>query len=197
MNSSKITSCSSFVYKNLEVISINNKTRKINSLKSIKKSNSCSVILTKTMSKILTKNILNVFNENKEKNHKKNDKDSKHIYDDKNNNNKISQKSEKKSKKVDLYGQNYNLENMRKIAPKASELFYHIYNIKNIYIYFKDNETLGNLNRDIIPNVFYNHMIYNREHAIYNNKCKYLKACIVQRNKKKLLSVIYYFPYTN
>ena len=98
---------------------------------------------------------------------------------------------------MDLYGQNYNLENMRKIAPKASELFYHIYNIKNINIYFKDNETLGNLNKDTIPNVFYNHMIYNREHVIFNNKCKYLKTCIVQRNKKKLLSVIYYFPCTN
>jgi hypothetical protein len=108
---------------------------------------------------------------------------------------KIAQKSEKKVKSMDLYGQNYNLENMRKMDPKGNELFYHIYNIKNINIYI--NETLGNLNKDIIPNVFYNHMIYNREHSICNNKCKYLKTCIVQRNKKKLLSVIYYFPYTN
>jgi hypothetical protein len=107
---------------------------------------------------------------------------------------KIAQKSEKKVKSMDLYGQNYNLENMRKMAPKANELFYHIYNIKNINIYIKDNETLGNLNKDIIPNVFYNHMIYNRDNSIIDNKCKYLKSCILQRNKKKLSSIIYYFP---
>ena len=131
MNSSKITSCSSFVYKNTEIIYINNKTSHINSLKCIKKSNSCSVIIAKTINKILSKNTLNVFNENKnEKNHKNNDNDNKQIYDVKNINNnvlhKISQKNEKKLKIMDLYGQNYNLENMRKIAPKASELFYHI-----------------------------------------------------------------------
>lgn len=102
--------------------------------------------------------------------------------------------NQKKNKNIELYGQNCNLEYFRKNAPKAPELFSHIYNINNINVFTKDNETLGKLNKNIIPNVYYNHMIYNREYSIFNINCKYLKICIVQRNKKKLSSIIYYRP---
>ena len=167
----------------------------INSLKNLKKSNSFSVIIRKSISKILNKNISNVVNKNKKEKSNNGNIIKKCHY---NNNNdaleKIVHKSKKKVKTFELYGQNFNLEYFRKIPPKTPELFNHIYNIKNINVFTKDNETLGNLNKDIIPNVYYNHMIYNRDLEINNNKCKYLKSCIVQRNKKKISSIIYYFP---
>ena len=191
-----MTSYSSFVNKNTEVISTNNQVNNINSLKKNKKSNSLSIIIRKSISKILNKYTSNVVNENKnEKNNK--DKDIKKPFFNKNDNNilqNILHNKEKKIKGIELYGQNFNLEYFRKNPPKAPELFDHIYNIQNINVFTKDNEALGSLNKDIIPNVFYNHMIYNRDNSINYNKCKYFKSCIVQRNKKKLSSIIYYFP---
>jgi len=139
-------------------------------------------------------------NENKNENNNK-DRVYKKIDFDKNDNNNAKHKivhiSEKRIKRVEQYEQNYNLEYFRKNPPKPSELFNHVYIINNINIFTKENETLGKLNRDIIPNVYYNHMIYNRYNSKFNNKCKYLKTCIVQRNKKKLLSIIYYVPCCN
>ena len=191
-----MTSYSSFVNKNTEVISTNNQVNNINSLKKNKKSNSLSIIIRKSISKILNKYTSNVVNENKnDKNN--NDKVIKKAFFNKNDNNalqKIVHNNEKKIKGIELYGQNCNLEYFRKNPPKAPELFDHIYNIKNINVFTKENETLGSLNKNIIPNVYYNHMIYNRDNSIIDNKCKYLKSCILQRNKKKLSSIIYYFP---
>lgn len=191
-----MTSYSSFVYKNTEVINTNNQVNNIKLLKNFKKSNSLSLIIRKSISQILNKYTSNIVNENKnEKNNKY--KDIKKAFFNKKDNNalqKIFHNNEKNIKAIELYGQNCNLEYFRKNPPKAPELFDHIYNIKNNNVFTKDNETLGSLNKDIIPNVFYNHMIYNRDNSIIDNKCKYLKSCILQRNKKKLSSIIYYFP---
>lgn len=168
----------------------------INSLKNFKKSNSFSIIIRKSISKILNKNTSNTVNKSKKDKNNNGNVIIKDHYN-KNNNDALEKKvhkSEKKVKTIELYGQNCNLEYFRKIPPKVPELFSHIYSIKNNNVFIKDNETLGNLNKDIIPNVYYNHMIYNRDLEIINNKCKYLKSCIVQRNKKKISSIIYYFP---
>lgn len=167
----------------------------INSLKNFKKSNSFSIIIRKSISKILNKNTSNTVNKSKKDKNNNGNVIIKDHYN-KNNNDALEKKvhkSEKKVKTIELYGQNCNLEYFRKIPPKAPELFSHIYSIKNNNVFIKDNETLGNLNKDIIPNVYYNHMIYNRDLEIINNKCKYLKSCIVQRNKKKypLLYIIF------
>ena len=73
-----MTSYSSFVYKNTEVIRTKNQVNNINSLQNFKKSNSLSVIIRKSISKILNKYTSNVVNENK---------------NDKNNNEKVIKKA--------------------------------------------------------------------------------------------------------
>ena len=85
---------------------------------------------------------------------------------------------------------------MREKPPKLPELFSHNYNFKeNELILDKSNETFGKLNKETIPITFYNHlMINNTSKKFVNNRNKYFKTSITQRNKKKLLTIIYYSP---
>ena len=103
-------------------------------------------------------------------------------------------KKEKIKKDNDLYGQNFNLKNLRESPPRSPDLFYHQYNFKNQKIFSKDNENFNVLNRNNIPNVFYNHLIINENNIGFNNKCKYKKISIIKRNKNRLLTIIYYSP---
>ena len=120
----------------------------------------------------------------------------------KNVNKKIISKQKQSSKvssnknKNELYSQKIEVSCMREKPPKLPELFSHNYNFKeNELILDKSNETFGKLNKETIPITFYNHlMINNTSKKFVNNRNKYFKTSITQRNKKKLLTIIYYSP---
>lgn len=97
----------------------------------------------------------------------------------------------KKNKKIELYGQDLDLKDMKASPPKEPELFLHVYNFKNRNILFKNNETSSILNKGNIPNVYYNHLMISKEYFLFN-KCNYNKISLTQRNKNKLLTIIYY-----
>lgn len=83
---------------------------------------------------------------------------------------------------------------MKKIPPKANDLYLHNYSFSDKQM-DKSNETFGKLNKDTIPIAFYNHlMVCEKNRKTFNNKHKYFRASMTQRNKKKLLTVIYYSP---
>ncbi len=95
----------------------------------------------------------------------------------------------------DIYGQDQNsIEYMKECAPKMPDLFNHEYNIYSKDCLLKKNETSSVLKKGIIPNVFYNHLMININNKITNNKCKYISNSITQKNKKKLITIIYYAP---
>jgi hypothetical protein len=97
--------------------------------------------------------------------------------------------------KVEIFSQNIDAINiMKEKPPKIPELFYHDYNF-GIKLIEKSDETFGQLNREIIPVAFYNHLFINEESKkLVNNKNKYCRTSLTQRNKNKMLTVIYYSP---
>ena len=97
--------------------------------------------------------------------------------------------------KVEIFSQNIDAINiMKEKPPKLPELFFHDYNFSGKLIE-KSNETFGKLNREIIPVAFYNHLVINEESKkLVNNKNKYYRTSLTQRNKNKMLTVIYYSP---
>ena len=111
------------------------------------------------------------------------------------NKNKLN-KNIKNKEKNDFYTQNKDISCMKEIAPKLSELMNHEFNLRNKNILDnKSNETFGQLNKDTIPIIFYNHlMITENRTKIGNKKNKYFKSSITQKNKKKLLTILYYSP---
>ena len=124
------------------------------------------------------------------------------------NHNKISNKkciTRKKIKKVDIkqndyYTQNKDISCMSKDIPKIPNLFNHKFSLQNENTSNNYNKTFGELNKEIIPICFYNHLMFN-DNDNYNNiicnKKKLFKASLTQRNKNKLLTIIYYSPKTN
>lgn len=99
-----------------------------------------------------------------------------------------------KSKNSELYGQNYDIKIMREIPPNSPELFSHLYNLDIKKTFFKENDSFGIVQKDFIPNVFYNHFLFNQNKNSVTNKSKYNKVSITQRNKRKLLTIIYISP---
>ena len=97
--------------------------------------------------------------------------------------------------KVEIFSQNIDAINiMKEKPPKIPELFYHDYNF-SIKLIEKSDETFGQLNREIIPVAFYNHLFIKGESKkLVNNKNKYCRTSLTQRNKNKMLTVIYYSP---
>ena len=119
-------------------------------------------------------------------------------------NNISKQKQEKKQslklkamankKKSEIYSQNFDISLMKERPPKVNELFLHDYSF-NEKLIDKSNETFGKLNKETIPIAFYNHlMISDKSEKSFNNKHKYFRTSITQRNKRKLLTIIYYSP---
>jgi hypothetical protein len=119
-------------------------------------------------------------------------------------NNISKQKQEKKQslklkamankKKSEIYSQNFDISLMKERPPKVNELFLHDYSF-NEKLIDKSNETFGKLNKETIPVAFYNHLMINdKKEKTFNNKHKYFRTSITQRNKKKLLTIIYYSP---
>ena len=99
-----------------------------------------------------------------------------------------------KNKKIEIFGQDFSLKGLKESPPKLPELFYNKYNLKNQKALFKENEDFCELNRSNIPNIFYNHLIICENNISFNNKYRNNKISIVQRNKNKLLNIIYYSP---
>lgn len=94
-----------------------------------------------------------------------------------------------------IYDKNYNWRKCMKSSPsKTPQLYNHIYKLINNKNLFKDNETYIALNKTNIPIVFYNHLMTDTNKNIQETKNKYRKVSITQRNKKKLITIIYYTP---
>lgn len=74
---------------------------------------------------------------------------------------------------------------MKKSPPKLPELFYPEYDLnknKN-----PKKETYGDISECKVPNTFFCHLLTKKEK-------KYIRSCMTQRNKKKLLTIVYYSP---
>lgn len=97
--------------------------------------------------------------------------------------------------KVEIFSQNIDVINfMKENPPKLPELYFHDYNFNDKLIE-KSNETFGILNKETIPVSFYNHLITSEENKkLANKKHKYCRTSLTQRNKNKMLTVIYYSP---
>ena len=85
---------------------------------------------------------------------------------------------------------------MRAFPPKLPKLYNSEYKLNNKKSFSKANETLGLLNKDKIPNVFYNHLMINKKNGLFNkHRCN--RILIKKRIKKKLINIIYYSPWIN
>ena len=89
------------------------------------------------------------------------------------------------------------VKNMKEYPPNIPSLYAHDYNLVKENDIDKKSESFGKMNRDSVPIIFYNHLMIGRKGDIknVNNKKRYLKTSITQRNKKKLLTIIYCSPY--
>ena len=98
-------------------------------------------------------------------------------------------------KNSEIFSQNIKLINhMKEKPPKLPELFFHDFTF-NDKIIEKSNETFGKLNKETIPISFYNHLVTSGDNKkLVNNKQKYFRSSLTQRNQKKLITVIYYSP---
>ena len=98
-------------------------------------------------------------------------------------------------KNYEIFDQKIDVSIMKEKPPKLHELLCHDYNLKNNNISGKYNETYEKLNKGTIPISFYGH-IMTSENKINskNNRNKYQKVSITQRNKNKLITIIYYWP---
>ncbi len=83
---------------------------------------------------------------------------------------------------------------MKEIAPKLPIMYSHDYNLENNTPMYKGSETLGKMNRDKVPVCFYNHLMFCNNNKLVKCKNKYSKTSLTQRNKNKLLTIIYYSP---
>ena len=92
--------------------------------------------------------------------------------------------------KIELYSQNHNLSCMKKLPPKLPEALNFENNLENNIKWTKSNDTYGHLSNGKIPNIFFGHLMVDSN--LRNNK--YLKSSCTQRNKNKLLTILYYKP---
>lgn len=102
---------------------------------------------------------------------------------------------EKNHKKTETFNQKIDLSIMKESPPKLPELLYHDYILKNNNIIEKNNETCEKLNRGTIPITFYGHIMTSENNIKnINNRNKYHKTSITQRNKNKLITIVYFLP---
>ena len=99
--------------------------------------------------------------------------------------NKVLKKRNKNNSET--YCQDYDIVNfMRKNPPKLPSIYDHNYNLQNSNKKSK-KETYGEINRGKIPVIFFGHLMIEKEK-------RFIKSSITHRNKKKLLTIIYYTP---
>ena len=97
-----------------------------------------------------------------------------------------------KEKKLnsELYSQSLNLSCMKKLPPKLPEVLNFETFMQNKSKGTKSIETYGQLSKGKIPNIFFGHLMVNC--SIRKNR--YLRSSMTQRNKNKLLTILYYKP---
>jgi hypothetical protein len=97
-------------------------------------------------------------------------------------------------KKAEIFSQNIDVSSIKGKPPQLPEIFFHDYSF-NDKLMLNSDETFGKLNQGTIPVVFYNHLMISEENQnfIYK-KNKYFRTSATQRNKNKLLTIIYYSP---
>ena len=98
--------------------------------------------------------------------------------------------NKEKNLNCDIYTQSFNLSKMKKTPPKLPEVLNFEHSMKNKFNESKSNETYGQLYQGSIPNIFFGHIMT----ECYLGKNKYLKSSVTQRNKSKLLTILYYKP---
>ena len=167
------------IVNNFENKSLNIKNNKI--IDDAKNKDQCNIIISNTSNPVYT--ILN--SNNKKNNISKQEKKQKQS---------LKLKTLAKKKKSEIYSQNLDISLMKGKPPKVNELFLHDYSFSDKLI-DKSNETFGKLDKETIPVAFYNHlMISEKNKKTINKNHKYFRTSITQRNKKKLLTFIYYSP---
>ena len=87
-------------------------------------------------------------------------------------------------KNLETYSQGKDTLKYLKInPPKLPNIYNHDYDLKNL----DNNETFGKINKGTIPVVFFGHLMSEK-------KKTFNRLSTTQRNKKKLLTIIYYTP---
>ena len=109
-------------------------------------------------------------------------------------------KLEIKNVKLEIYTQNIDVSCMKICPPKLPDLFNNEhglqYNVKGTI----SSDTYGQLSKGIIPNIFYSHLMVGTNLTYIgfrrgkNNIKNYFNLSTTQRNKKKLLTIIYFTP---
>lgn len=94
----------------------------------------------------------------------------------------------------EIFNQKIDVSIMKEKPPKLPELLCHNYTLKNNNIIGKYNETYEKLNRGTIPISFYGHIMTSENKINSKNRNKYQKTTITQRNKNKLLTIVYFSP---
>ena len=99
-------------------------------------------------------------------------------------------------KKPGQYIQNKDKTYRLKEKPsKFPYLYYHDSNLEyNNIPLTKNCETYGKICRDVIPRIFFNHVVTCKNKKNINNRKKCFEISITQKVKKKLLTIIYYSP---
>lgn len=109
----------------------------------------------------------------------------------------------KRNENKNGYGQDHSIKGLNMYPPKASRLFFHNFNLINENQFSSDNDYISKINKDKIPNVFYNHLmtkfVFNRNIKNYitinsQKKSSYVDISTTKRNKNKLLTLIYLTP---
>ena len=91
-------------------------------------------------------------------------------------------------KNLETYSQGKDTLKYLKInPPKLPNIYNHDYDLKNVDI-MSNNETYGKITKGTIPVVFFGHLMS-------ENKKSLKRLSTTQRNKKKLLTIIYYTPW--
>ena len=89
---------------------------------------------------------------------------------------------------------------MKKYPPKLPDLFNNEYGFQYNVKGTISSDTYGQLSKGIIPNIFYSHLMVGTNLTYIgfrrgkNNIKNYFNLSTTQRNKKKLLTIIYFTP---
>ena len=107
----------------------------------------------------------------------------------------VDQFNEKEKNIINIQnGRNYSTKSLRPYPPILPQIYDYEYKLNNKQSFSKDNETLGLLNKDNIPNVFFNHLMINKRNSLFLIKHKCNRILMKKRIKNKLLNIIYYSP---
>lgn len=90
----------------------------------------------------------------------------------------------------EIYNQNHDLSSMKKFPPNMPELLNPEHDINNTVKGIFSNATYGHLSKGIIPNIFFGHLMVD---SVIKKK-RYFRSSATQRNKSKLLTIIYVKP---